>query len=63
MANDIVVRGPLEMPAREGQVCDHCGVELETGSPVLMGRIAGRHVHVCGDECFEAICSEARSAA
>lgn len=60
---DIVVFGPLELPAREGQHCDFCDRELEGGSPIMVGRVNGQHVHVCDETCFESMCEKARTAA
>lgn len=48
----MIVRGPMEMTTGFGFVCDTCGKEVEPGSPLFMGRAAGRTIHACRKKCF-----------
>lgn len=51
----MVVRGPLEMRCTNGYTCGACGKKVEAGSVLFLGRAAGRGIHACSQECFDAL--------
>lgn len=50
----VSVTGPMKFTARDGDVeCPFCGVVVPKGNDLFVGRVAGKHVRVCSDDCFK----------
>ena len=50
----MAVIGPIKLKAYvEGTTCDVCGTPIRPGEDMLVLRVDGRHMRVCGDACAD----------
>ncbi len=50
----MTVIGPIKLKAyAEGTECDVCGTPIKPGDDMLVLRVNGKHMRVCGAECAD----------